>query len=110
MAPNVARYRTTAAAHEYSAGNWAKAKAECERAMALGSGKDPVTLFLLALVHERKAEHREARNWFDKAVACTGQNATQSGEMLRLWSDAAKLLGLPGPPAADQAGTGAPAC
>jgi len=55
------------------------------------------------MVHEHRGENDLARNWFDKAVARTRQNAAQDPDVLKLWNAAAKLLGQPGPPAAGQA-------
>jgi hypothetical protein len=45
----------------------------------------------------QRGEKDKARTWFKKAAAWTDEKASKDTGLRRLWSDAAELLGQPGP-------------
>ena len=76
--------------------------AALDKAKAVG-GKDGATdLFLLAMIHWQKGEKEQARPWFDKAVAWMKAQSNQGMYHRLLWTEAAALLGQPGPTAAER--------
>ena len=74
--------------------------------MALRSGGDASDWFFLALACWRQGEKDEARRWFEKADAWTKEKDPKNAELRQFWTEAAELLGQPGP---DAAGKGSPA-
>jgi tetratricopeptide (TPR) repeat protein len=99
---NGGSYNTLALA-EYRRGRWDEAIAAAERSMALQQGGIASDWFFQAMARARKGEMDVAAEWFDKAVAWTRKHAPKDGELLRFWSEAAALLGRPGPDAAQPA-------
>ena len=65
--------------------------------MKLRKGGDGYDWFLLALARWRKGENETARTWFDKAVIWAKQGSPNEPSLRHLWSEAAALLGKPGP-------------
>jgi len=104
--PRNGNYVNTLALAEYRAGHWEESIAASERSMALGSGGGPSTWFFLALAHGKKGAKGAARKWFDKAVAWTKDKEPNNSELCQFWTEAAELLGQPGPVTP---GTGLPA-
>jgi len=49
------------------------------------------------MAHHQKGDRAEARKWFDKAVAWTKENDPKNIELRGFWTEAAKLVGQPGP-------------
>jgi cytochrome c-type biogenesis protein CcmH/NrfG len=96
---------STLALAEYRLGHWVESLAASERSMALRNGGDASDWFFLAMAHCKKGEKDEARKWFDKAVAWTKEKDPKNAELRQFWTEAAELLGQPGP---DTAGTGSP--
>jgi tetratricopeptide (TPR) repeat protein len=90
------RYNTLALA-EYRLGHWAESLAATERATALQTSGDAFTWFLTALAGEQQGEKDKARGSFDKAVAWMKEHDAESPTLSQLWTEAAELLGRPGP-------------
>ena len=82
---------------EYRASHWAESIAAGERSMALTNGGDANDWFFLAMAHSQKGNKDEARKWFDKSVAWTTEKAPNSAELRQFWTEAAELVGQPGP-------------
>ena len=100
------RYSALALA-EYRLGHWTESLAAAERSTALQNGVDAFNGFLTALAHWQKGDKDQARTWFDKAVAWMRETQSPKNPLFRqLWTEAAELLGQPGP---DAAGAGSPA-
>ena len=97
LAANAGHCFNTLALAEYRSGHWAESLAASERSLALKKGGDACAWFLLAMAHWQKGDKDKARTWFDTAVGWTKINASENAEMRRLWSEAAALLGMPGP-------------
>jgi serine/threonine-protein kinase len=91
----------TLALAEYRAGHWTESIRAGERAAALTKGGSAEAGFILAMSCWQKGARDEARKWFDKAVAWAGQEAPRDPDLRLLWLESAKLLGRPGPGAAD---------
>jgi superkiller protein 3 len=89
-------YGTLALAH-YRSGDWAESVAAGEQAIALRKGLGGYDGFIQAMARWRKGEKDEAGEWFDKAVDWTRRNASDNVVLRAFWSEAAELLGRPGP-------------
>ncbi len=98
-AKNGKNFYGTLALAEYRSGHWAESLAAGKRAMELRKGMFAYDWFFQALAHAQKGDKAEARKWFDKAVAWTKENAPKNAELRQFWSEAAELLGQPGPEA-----------
>jgi tetratricopeptide (TPR) repeat protein len=96
----------TLALAEYRVGHWPESIAASERSMTLRNGGDASDWFFLAMAHCQKGGKDEARKWFDKAVAWTKEKDPKNSELRQFWTEAAVLLGQPGP---DASGTKPPA-
>ncbi len=83
---------------EYRRGHWDASIAAAERAMALRKGGLPNDWFLLAMALARKGEKQRAVEWYEKAVEQRRKLKMTVDDVLLLWSEAARLLGRPGPP------------
>jgi hypothetical protein len=66
----------------------------------LKKGDDGCAWFLLALAQGERSDKESAKTWFKRGAAWTKQHAPADTEMHQLWSEAAALLGMPGPDAA----------
>jgi tetratricopeptide (TPR) repeat protein len=105
LAPKVGRCYRLLALAEYRLGHGTESLAASEHSMALQKGGDANNWFLVALAHWQTGDKDEARKWFKKAVAWTKGEDPKSVELRQFWTEAAELLGQPGP---DAAGTGPP--
>jgi tetratricopeptide (TPR) repeat protein len=83
----------------YRSGLYAEALAALDKSMALGGEEDATLTFLMAMTHAQKGEQKQARPWFDKAVAWMKAQRSQGMYLHLLWTEAAGLLGQPGPDA-----------
>jgi tetratricopeptide (TPR) repeat protein len=104
--PDDGNFQNTLGAAEYRAGNWGPAIAALRKSMELRRGGDAIDWFFLSLAQKRLGHDEEAGEWFDKAVRWTRQHDPRNGELRRFWSEAAELLGRPGP---NDTAPGAPA-
>jgi superkiller protein 3 len=98
-------YGTLALAH-YRAGHWAESLAGSEQAIKLRGGPIGYDAFIQSVARWHKGEKDEAGKWFEKAVEWTRLNAADNLVLRGFWSEAAELLGRPGPGA--PAGPAAP--
>jgi hypothetical protein len=53
--------------------------------------------FFLAMIHAKNGEQREARRWYDRAVAWFHERSPGEEELYRFQVEAAKALGMPTP-------------
>ena len=83
---------------EFRLGRWTESLAAAQRGMALSDGGNVFYWFVLAMVYSRNGDKEKASEWFDKAVAQAKTDAPDEADARRLWTEAAKLLGRPGPP------------
>jgi eukaryotic-like serine/threonine-protein kinase len=97
--PKAPGVHATRALVEYRRGHWDDAIAAVERSMALRQGGQAAEWFLLAMALARKGEKEKALPWFDKAVERAVKKNLKELDVMILWSEAARLLGRPGPDA-----------
>jgi serine/threonine-protein kinase len=109
LAPNDGGFTNTLALAEYRVGHWAESIAASERSMALRNGSGPSDWFFLTMALWQKGEKDKARKWFDKAVAWTKEKDPKNSELRQFWTEAAELMGQPGPDAHGMGSTTAPA-
>jgi serine/threonine-protein kinase len=106
LAPKDGDASVALALAEYRSAHWAESIAASERSLALRNGGDARAWFFLAMARWQKAEKDEARKWFEKAVAWTKEKDPKNSVLRQFWTEAAELLGRPGP---DASGTKPPA-
>jgi Flp pilus assembly protein TadD len=102
LMPKSGGIQNTLALAEYRCGRWAESITAAEQSMALRQGGNAWDWFFLAMAHGRKGEQDKAVAWFDKAVAATREKDSQNRELREFWTEAATVLGRPGPDAAPQ--------
>jgi WD40 repeat protein/serine/threonine protein kinase/Tfp pilus assembly protein PilF len=90
-------FQSTLALAAYFSGLHEEALAALDKFQALGGKDDATTLFLRAMIHGQKAEKEQAGAWFDRAVAWMKAQSYPDMYHRLLWTEAAGLLGLPGP-------------
>jgi serine/threonine protein kinase/tetratricopeptide (TPR) repeat protein len=78
----------------YRAGKWQEAQEALQKAMELGNGGVPSHWFHLAMVHWQRGDPKEARKWYDKAVAWNQKNRSGDVRDYLLRAEAAALLGV----------------
>jgi tetratricopeptide (TPR) repeat protein len=108
LAPEVGYIANTLALAEFRVGHWTECIAAAERSIALIQGVDASNWFFLAMARWQKGDTPEARTWFHKAVAWTKDNDPKNEELIQFWTEAAKLLGEPGPEPAAKESPAAP--
>jgi tetratricopeptide (TPR) repeat protein len=99
LAPKEGGIHNTLGLAEYRCGRWDAAIAAAEQSMTLQQGGSALDWFILAMAHARKGDKDEAIRWFDKAVVSTKKKAADDVELRQFWTEAANLLGRPGPEA-----------
>jgi tetratricopeptide (TPR) repeat protein len=82
---------------EYRLGRWSESLAAAQKGMALSDGGNAFYWFVLAMAYSRTGDKDKAREWFHKAVTQAKADAPDESDARRLWTEAAKLLGQPGP-------------
>jgi tetratricopeptide (TPR) repeat protein len=97
MAPKVGYMVNTLALAELRLGHWTECIAAAEQSMAVGNGGDASDRFFLATAYWRKGNKDEARTWFDRGAAWTKEKDPKNDEFRQFWTEAAELLGQPGP-------------
>jgi tetratricopeptide (TPR) repeat protein len=90
-------------------GNWAESLEAGKRLMVLASGSDANDGFVIAMAHWQIGEKDEARKWFDKSVKWTKEKDPRNAGLRQFWTEAAELLGQPGPETPVQGSPPAPA-
>ncbi|MFO0847715.1 MAG: tetratricopeptide repeat protein [Gemmataceae bacterium] len=82
----------------YRGGDWAGAVAAVRRAIPAKSGGDAADFFILALAHERLGDKKQAREWYDRAVAWMDRHAPGAENLIQVREEAAARLGVVAPP------------
>jgi len=83
---------------EYRTRHWAECVSAVDRAMTMK--QDDATLwFMAAVAHWRTGDKEQARSSFDKAAGAAKQSLSDDEELREVWTEAARLLGQPGPKA-----------
>jgi superkiller protein 3 len=87
-------WNTLGVAH-YRAGNWKDAVAGLEKSMELRKGGDAYDWFFLAMADWQLGRKKQARKWYDQAVAWADKNEPKNEELRRFRAEAAELLAVP---------------
>jgi Flp pilus assembly protein TadD len=87
-------WNTLGVAH-YRNGEWQAAVEALTKSIELGKGENAAfDFFVLAMAHERLGDKKQARTWYDQAVAWMDQHKPKDEELLRFRAEAAALLGV----------------
>ena len=79
---------------QYRAGDWTAAVVALDKSCELWQGGDIFDWLFLAMAHWQLGEKKEARKWFDQAVAWIEKNKPQDDDTKRFREEAAELLGV----------------
>jgi uncharacterized protein HemY len=94
LAPGDAGFWNTLGMARYRDGDWKGAITAVKKSMEIAKDSDASDCFILAMAHSQSGDARQAREWFDKAVAWMDNNKPKDEELLRSRAEAAELLGL----------------
>jgi serine/threonine protein kinase len=97
LSPKNADYRGTLGTARYRTGDWKRASAELEKAIALRGPAHPDNAtegYFLAMVHWQLGAKAKARDWFTKSVQWMDQGTKGNAELKRFRAEAAALLGI----------------
>jgi tetratricopeptide (TPR) repeat protein len=89
---------------EHRLGHQAESLAAGERCLELAKDDNGFYWFVLAIVHVKAGNVDKALKWFDDAVkvSLAFPDVPKESDTRRLWTEAAELLGQPGPPPIEQ--------
>ena len=76
---------------------WDEAIANLNRAAEMDKGNVPTDFFFLAMAHWNRGDKGEAEQFFQRGVERASKTAAADMELRMFWSEAAELLGKPGP-------------
>jgi tetratricopeptide (TPR) repeat protein len=105
LEPRNRLYVNTLAMAEYRAGLRDLALASFRKSMELANGGDPHDWFFVAMIEHQRGHAEESAKWFDKSVAWMKGQRSSDAELLPKWTEAASVLGRPGPEAVGQGKT-----
>jgi serine/threonine protein kinase len=88
-------YWNTLGVAAYRVGDWKTAEQSFHQSIGFNGGK-AVDWFFLAMTRWHQGKRKEARQWYDQAVSWIVRNKSDD-ELRRFHTEAAELLGLPGP-------------
>jgi tetratricopeptide (TPR) repeat protein len=91
-APQAAAIWNTLGVAQYRAGKWKAAVKTLEQSMALTSGGSAWDWLFLAMAHWRLGEKKQARVWYEKALAWIPNHAPDDAELAAVRTEAAALL------------------
>jgi tetratricopeptide (TPR) repeat protein len=94
LAPKEGTIWNTLGVAHYRSGDWKAASAALTKSMELRNGGDSFDWFFLAMAHWQLDQKKEARKWYDQAVAWMDKNQPQNEELRRFRAEAAELLGI----------------
>jgi tetratricopeptide (TPR) repeat protein/serine/threonine protein kinase len=92
LEPNNGSNWNTLGVAQYRCRDFQAAIAALQKSMALRRGGDSFDWFILAMAHWQLGNQKEARTWYDKAVAWQEKNRTKNEELGRFQAEAEKLL------------------
>ncbi len=84
-------WNTLGAAH-YRAGQWQEAREALEKACELGKGGDGFDWFFLAMTCRQLGDIKQARQWYDKALAWADEKRSKDPTVARLRAEAAAVM------------------
>ena len=98
LQPRNAAFINTLATAQFRASLPDVALSSFRKSMELSKGGDPYDWFFLAMIEHGRGNAAEGARWFDKSVAWMRQQTTPEADLVLIWTEAAKLTGLTGPP------------
>jgi hypothetical protein len=93
LAPREGNCWNTLGVAHYRNGDWKEAVAALTQSTEL-QGENAYDGFFLAMGHWKLDQKKEARKWYDQAVAWMDKNQPQNEELRRFRAEAAELLGI----------------
>jgi tetratricopeptide (TPR) repeat protein len=93
LAPKEGNYWNTLGVAHYRNGDWKEAVAALTKSTEL-QRENAYDAFFLAMSHWKLHQKKEARKWYDRAVAWLDKNQPQNEELRRFRAEAAVLLGI----------------
>jgi serine/threonine protein kinase/Tfp pilus assembly protein PilF len=96
--PSVGDIWNTLGVAHYQAGNWKEAVAALERSMALRQAGNSLDWFFLGMAHWHLGDKARAGKWYTAALLWMQKHNPTDGDLVRLRSEAAALLGQPEQP------------
>ena len=102
LEPRNRAYVNTLAMAQHRAGLRDLALASFRKSMELANGGDPNDWFFVAIIEHQRGNADLAARWFDKSVAWMKQQKTPDAGLVPIWTEAAQVLGGPGPEAVGQ--------
>ena len=94
LAPLEANNWKTLGVANYRLGDWQGARAALEKSMELSKGGDAFDWVFQAMTLWRLDQQKDAREWYEKAVAWMDKNAAKNEELIRFRAEAITLLGI----------------
>jgi serine/threonine protein kinase/tetratricopeptide (TPR) repeat protein len=82
---------------EYRNDHWDEAISSLNRSVELDKGSKPTDFFFLAMALWRRGDKSEAEQFFQRGVGVASKQETINPELKMFWSEAAGVLGKPGP-------------
>jgi serine/threonine protein kinase/tetratricopeptide (TPR) repeat protein/WD40 repeat protein len=90
--PEAGKCWNTLGVAQYRAGNWRSVVTALSKSMELRHGGDSSDWFFLAMAHWQLKEKKDARIWYDKAIAWMDKNEPKNDQLLRFRNEANELL------------------
>ncbi len=97
--PESGRDYNTLGLAEYRNDHWDGSISALNRAVELNKGSRALDFFFLAMAHWRRGDKSEAEQFFQRGVEIASKKEMLDPDLRTFWSEAAGLLGKPGPPA-----------
>ena len=94
LAPKEGKNWNTLGVAYYRSGDWKGAIAALEKSMELRKSGDAFDWFFVAMAHWKLDHQKEAREWYEKAVAWMEKNQPKDEELRRFRAEAEELLGM----------------
>jgi tetratricopeptide (TPR) repeat protein len=92
LAPKAGLIWNTLGVAHYRAGDYRAAVVALEKSRELQRGHDSFDWFFLAMAHWQLGHKKQARTWYDQAVAWMDKHMPQNAELIRFRAEAAALL------------------
>jgi tetratricopeptide (TPR) repeat protein len=92
LAPERGKHWTTQGVLQYRKGEWPQAVAALEKAVQLTQGGEAADWFFLAMAHAQQGDPKQARKWYEQAIAWMDTNQPNDAELRRFRTEAEALL------------------
>jgi serine/threonine protein kinase len=92
--PRSAKFVNTLGVAYYRAGEFKLAIAALEESMSLSGGGDGYDWFFLAMAYQHLGDTKQARRWYERAVAAMNNAQSPIGDFFRYRTEVEKVLGM----------------